>query len=82
MNPSLPERVNCWLSYAPSKVVVLSWQMLLGHQPTRANLYKRGVSGRGEEPSCVWSPRQRESEEHMFVNLLWIFGMGFSSVLE
>jgi hypothetical protein len=32
-----------WSRGAPSKVIVFSWQFLLGRLPTRSNLVRRGV---------------------------------------
>ncbi|MCI39373.1 hypothetical protein A2U01_0060604, partial [Trifolium medium] len=58
---------NLWFSYAPSKVIVFSWQLVLGRLPTRANLAVRGVFGGDSDPSCVWCPGVREAEHHLFV---------------
>jgi hypothetical protein len=34
-----------WKSLAPLKVIIFSWQLLLGRLPTKENLAKRGVGG-------------------------------------
>jgi hypothetical protein len=33
-----------WKSWAPSKVIVFSWQLLLDRIPSRSNLIRRGVT--------------------------------------
>jgi hypothetical protein len=32
-----------WESFAPMKVIIFSWQLMLQRLPTRANLLRRGV---------------------------------------
>ncbi|MCI34461.1 hypothetical protein A2U01_0055681, partial [Trifolium medium] len=45
---SVGDIANVWVSWAPSKVFVFSWQALLGRLPTRLNLARRGVIRGGE----------------------------------
>jgi hypothetical protein len=62
-----------WRSWAPSKVIVFSWQALLGSLPTRINLARRGmVVGGGS--SCAFCDVFGESENHLFVScsLAWV----------
>jgi hypothetical protein len=55
-----------WKSWAPSKVIVFSWQALLGRIPTRVNLARRGVISGGESTSCSFCESFEESENHIF----------------
>ncbi|GAU47706.1 hypothetical protein TSUD_177110 [Trifolium subterraneum] len=55
-----------WDSWAPNKVVVFSWQALLGRLPTKENLVKRGISLEGTMVGCVMCGGGRESEDHLF----------------
>jgi hypothetical protein len=41
-----------WESLAPSKVIVLSWQLLLRRLQTMANLAIQGVVGDGPDSFC------------------------------
>jgi len=57
-----------WKSWAPSKVIVFSWQLLLDRIPSRSNLIRRGVhlpiDGRG----CVFCDGSSESSVHLFLS--------------
>ncbi|GAU32090.1 hypothetical protein TSUD_152950 [Trifolium subterraneum] len=56
-----------WESWAPLKVMVFSWQALLGRLPTRRNLARRRVIiDDGEAVGCVWCGGASESENHLF----------------
>jgi hypothetical protein len=55
-----------WLSMAPLKVIVFSWQLLLQRLPTRVNLSQRGVLGNVVNPCCVWCPEERETGAHIW----------------
>jgi hypothetical protein len=55
-----------WLSLAPSKVMVFSWQLILQRLPTRVNLFRRGIPDLITNPNCVWCPGERETEVHLF----------------
>jgi hypothetical protein len=60
---------HLWKSYAPSKVIVFTWQLLLGRLPTRDNLET-------QQMECLWCPLIIESESHLFrmcpfANGLW-----------
>jgi hypothetical protein len=61
-----------WKSWAPSKVIVFSWQALLGRLPTRINLARRGVVVVGGS-SCAFCDGFGESENHLFAccSLAW-----------
>ncbi|MCI07871.1 ribonuclease H protein, partial [Trifolium medium] len=56
-----------WDSWAPSKVVVFSWQTLLSRIPTRYNLAKRGVMLDDDHLRCAVCGGGVESENHLFV---------------
>jgi hypothetical protein len=56
-----------WDSWAPSKVVVFSWQTLLSRIPTRANLATRGVLLEAGNVSCAVCGGGAESEDHLFL---------------
>ncbi|MCH80143.1 LINE-1 reverse transcriptase like [Trifolium medium] len=55
-----------WESFAPSKVVVFSWQLLLRRLPIRVNLAKRGIVDHGSKSFCVLCPMNLECEGHLF----------------
>jgi hypothetical protein len=57
---------HLWKSYVPSKVIVFSWQLLLGRLPMKGNLYKRGVFSEEQQPDCRWYRSFVESEGHFF----------------
>jgi hypothetical protein len=56
-----------WGSWAPTKVIVFSWQAFLGRLPTRENLLRRGVACDGAA-GCVLCGGGRETEDHLFVS--------------
>jgi hypothetical protein len=56
-----------WNSWAPSKVVVFSWQKLLSRIPTRANLTTRGVVLEGAHLLCAACGGGVETENHLFL---------------
>ncbi|MCI20935.1 putative ribonuclease H protein, partial [Trifolium medium] len=56
-----------WDSWAPSKVVVFSWQALLSRIPTRANLARRGVVSEGDLLVCAVCGGGVETENHLFL---------------
>jgi hypothetical protein len=55
-----------WKSFAPSKIIVFSWQLLLHRLPTKVNLAKRGVVEEGVDSFCVLCPMELEKESHLF----------------
>jgi hypothetical protein len=63
-----------WGSWAPSKVIVFSWQALLGRLPTRANLAYRGVLPNDGVSWCPWCDGEIESENHLLVScpIAWV----------
>jgi len=72
-----------WKSSAPSKVIALSWKMLLNRIPTRVNLSRRNVVPPDVNLRCVLCDRDNEMTNHLFINcgvargvwialLLWI----------
>jgi hypothetical protein len=61
---SMVKRV--WDSFAPTKVVIFSWQLLLQMLPTRVNLCRRGVLRSPSQCLCVWCRSEVESETHVF----------------
>ncbi|MCI07352.1 putative ribonuclease H protein, partial [Trifolium medium] len=62
-----------WGSWAPSKVIVFSWQALLGRLPTRANLAYRRILPSGVCAWCPWCEGIVEFENHLLVTcpLAW-----------
>jgi hypothetical protein len=67
LDPGLVRELSyLWKSLAPSKVIVFSWQLLLGRLPTKENLAKRGVVGNGSDSFCVLCPMELECEGHLF----------------
>jgi hypothetical protein len=55
-----------WNSFAPLKVVIFSWKLVLNRLPTRRNLVVRGLLDSGASPACVWCPLVEENESHLF----------------
>jgi hypothetical protein len=55
-----------WKSWAPSKVIVFSWQLLFRRLPTKVNLAIRGVVGDETESFCSLCPLGLEGEGHLF----------------
>jgi hypothetical protein len=56
-----------WESWAPSKVIVFSWQLLLSRIPTLTNLASRGVMFTGGSSACVMCGVGAETEHHLFL---------------
>jgi hypothetical protein len=56
-----------WDSWAPSKVVIFSWQALLGRLPTRVNLGRRGVLLNGDHTCVLCGLGCQETEDHLFL---------------
>jgi hypothetical protein len=56
---------NIWMSFAPSKVIAFSCQLIMQRLPMRVILSRRGVPGL-TNPCCVWCPEERETEMHLF----------------
>jgi hypothetical protein len=55
-----------WDSFAPLKVVIFSWKLMLLRLPTRQNLAIRGLFDARSSLGCVWCPLLEESESHLF----------------
>jgi hypothetical protein len=55
-----------WKSFAPSKITVFSWQLLLQRLPTKVNLAKRGVVDGEVDLLCALCPMELEKESHLF----------------
>jgi hypothetical protein len=66
--PSSFDITNVWANWAPSKVIVFSWQTLLGPLPMRSNLAHRGVIVAEEELAWVCCSGFVESEDHLFAS--------------
>jgi hypothetical protein len=62
---SIVKRV--WESYAPTKVVIFSWQLLLERLPTRGNLFRRGLLQSPAQSLCAWCNSDVETEVHLFM---------------
>jgi hypothetical protein len=59
-----------WESFAPTKVVIFSWQLLLQRLPTRGNLSRRGLLLPPEQALCAWCSSEVETEAHLFMTCL------------
>jgi len=57
-----------WKSPAPSKVVALSWKMLLDRVPTRANLSRCNALPPDISLRCVLCDREMETTNHLFMH--------------
>ena len=57
-----------WKSWAPSKVVVFSWQLILDKIPSRLNLVRRGVPLPESGLGCIFCDESSESSVHLFVS--------------
>jgi hypothetical protein len=71
--PSLNINIEClqvlkgnWDSFAPLKVVIFSWKLVLFRLPTQRNLATRGIFDARTSPCCAWCPLLEESESHLF----------------
>jgi hypothetical protein len=64
-----------------AKVVVFSWQALLGRLPTRKNLVRRGVVLDGPNVDCVLCGEGRETEDHLFASCSSTIGSLFQAFL-
>jgi len=60
-----------WKSWASSKVLVFSWQLLLDRIPTMMNLLRRGVLRDQEASLCVFCGVEAEIVSHLFVTC-WV----------
>ena len=56
-----------WKKYAPPKMIVFSWQLLLKRISTRNNLSQREVFVGGVDAGCVWCNEANEPESHLFL---------------
>jgi hypothetical protein len=56
-----------WKSWAPSKVIVFSWQLLQNRVPTRQNLFKRRVIRDPDHALCAFCGASMEAVDHLFV---------------
>jgi len=66
-----PERKvfeQVWKSSAPSKVVALSWKLLLNRIPTRLNFVHRNVLPPNANLCCVFCNEENESTNHLFIH--------------
>jgi len=59
---------HLWKSRAPSKVVALSWKMLLDRIPTWLNLSRRHALPSEVPLSCVLCERDVETMNHLFMH--------------
>ena len=57
-----------WKSWAPSKVIVFSWQLLFDRIPTQNNLVRRGVLLPVCGMRCVFCDSPSESAVHLFLS--------------
>ncbi|XP_058740984.1 uncharacterized protein LOC131629575 [Vicia villosa] len=57
-----------WNLEAPSKVKVLSWRMVLGRNPTRNQIKRRGILRDDNDCCCVFCFRHEEDSNHLFVD--------------
>ena len=62
-----------WKSWAPSKVMVFSWQLLLDKSPTRFNLVRCGVPLTNDGLGCVLCGMPSESSVHLFLSCPSVF---------
>jgi hypothetical protein len=60
--------VRVWDSWAATKVIVFSWQLLQDRLPTRQNLRRRRVMVGAIADSCVFCWTVEESVDHLFVS--------------
>ena len=60
-------------SWAPSKVIVFSWQLLLDRIPTRSNLVRCGVPLLVTDLGCVSCDVLSESAVHLFLECPTVF---------
>ena len=66
-----------WKSWAPSKVIIFSWQLLLDRIPSRSNLFRRGVPLPVGGVGCVFCDALSESSVHLFFSCPQFFLMWY-----
>jgi len=66
-----------WKSWAPSKLVIFSWQLLLDRISTGFNLVRRGISLPVEGLGCVFCEPSFESSEHLFLSCPFILSVWY-----
>jgi hypothetical protein len=59
---------SVWKSWAPSKVIVFSWQVLLDRIPSRQNLLRQGVPLLEGGLGCAFCVAPTESTMHLFLS--------------
>lgn len=64
-----------WKSMAPSKVVALSWKMLLDRVPTRVNLSRRNTLPPEFPLICVLCETELERTNHLFMHCVMARGI-------
>lgn len=67
--PEVPNIIlaKLWKSWAPSKVIVFSWQLLQNRIPSRQNLLRRRVITDINNTFCVLCGNSIESVDHLFL---------------
>lgn len=64
---------SVWNSWAPSKVIVFSWQLLIDRIPSRRNLIRRGVPLPVGGVGCAFCDCPSESAVHLFISCPYFF---------
>jgi hypothetical protein len=67
-----------WKSWAPSKVIVFSWQLLQDRVPTRQNLLKRRVIRDPGDALYAFCGSSIESVDHLFVTCVFVSPVWYS----
>ena len=69
-----------WKSWAPSKVIVFSWQLFLDRIPSSSNLFRRGVPLLVGGVGCVFCHVPLESATHLFLSCSSFFPVWYEVV--
>lgn len=64
-----------WKAKVPSKVLVLTWQLVKGRLPTKMNLLRRGIGLLSEEQCCIFCKTAAENENHLFLSCDMIYNL-------
>lgn len=69
---------NLWKCNVPSKVIALSWRIILNRLQIRENLLKRGVIMETKNVKCVFCDLGIELVQHLFFECVFVVSVWYS----